>query len=305
MNNTLASERWRYMVLTGLWPKKANFDPAAWMSNFTPDEEPLAQRLLEGFTFFTEDLVKQMFRSAFLNLSTLVVSDKSGYTDAQKQWACFVDSILVVRVTGETPNDTDSGFTFARFARDILMIPEANIVSPAGALEKFLLEGYKGNILFVDDFVGSGNQFCETWFRSYHTKVGLASLNQLSEALGCNVGFFYCPVICTELGRATIQRNCGNRVKIVPAHFFGTQQSTLSMDSSIWREDMRTEGPDFIREASNRAGIPDLNGNVGCYQGFNKLGLALAFSHGYPDATIPLFYHNADGWIPLIRKGTL
>lgn len=304
MNNTLASERWRYMVAAGLWPKKANFDPAAWMSNFSYDEQPIAQRLLEGFTFFSDELVKQMFRSAFLNLSALVVLNKNVYADAKTQWACFVDSMLVVRVTGETPNDTDSGFTFARLARDILMLSEQQIVAPDKALE-LLARGYKGNILFVDDFVGSGNQFCDTWKRLYSTNIGWFSFKQLSESLDCKVRFFYCPVICTELGRVNIQQGCGNMVHIVPAHFFGSQQSALSIDSSIWRDDMRTEGPDFVRTASNRAGIPNLNGNEGCYQGFHKLGLALAFAHGYPDATLPLFYHDANGWKPLIRKGTL
>ncbi|CAE6816072.1 hypothetical protein R69776_05916 [Paraburkholderia nemoris] len=292
------------MVATGLWPKRANFDPTAWMTNFGTDERSLAQRLLEGFTFFSDELVKQMFRSAFLSLSSLVVSDKNDIAVARNEWSQFVDSMIVVRVTGETPNDADSGFAFSRLARDVLMLPEGRIASPETALN-FLAAGGAGNVLFVDDFVGSGNQFGDTWERLYVTSSGPCSFKQLSSQSGCKTRFFYCPVICTDLGRKNIHQRCGSVVQIVPAHFFGSRQSALSTDSSIWRDDMRTEGPEFVRQASKRAGIPDLNGAEGCWQGFHKLGLALAFSHGYPDATLPLFYTNANGWKPLIRKGTL
>src|SRR5947208_14205280 len=39
-------------------------------------------------------------------------------------WRAFVDSVIVTRVTGEIPSDTDSGYTFARKARQLLGIPE-------------------------------------------------------------------------------------------------------------------------------------------------------------------------------------
>ncbi|CAB3865294.1 hypothetical protein LMG26684_02787 [Achromobacter mucicolens] len=303
MDNSLSSERWRYMVATGLWPKKANFDPAAWMTNFSRDEQPLALRLLEGFTFFSDELVKQMFRSAFLNLSAVVVSNKDDYSGARREWSSFVDSMIVVRVTGEIPSDADSGFTFSRFARDFLQLPENRIAPPDAALN-FLIKGGEGNILFVDDFVGSGNQFGDTWDRQYATQAGIASFKSVASMFPA-IRFFYCPVICTDLGRKNINHRCGSKVRIVPSHFFGSRQSAISEDSSIWREDMQTEGPEFVKRVSQRAGIPDLDGQEGCWRGFHKLGLALAFAHGYPDATLPLFYADQHGWKPLIRKGTL
>ncbi|BCQ53755.1 hypothetical protein BLKGLAD_28170 [Burkholderia gladioli pv. gladioli] len=293
------------MVATGLWPKRANFDPVSWMSNFGTGEQPLAQRLLEGFTFFSDELVKQMFRSAFLSLSSRVLSEKDDYPRARDEWTQFVDSMIVVRVTGEIPSDADSGFAFSRLARDVLMLPESRIASPE-AVVNYLAKGGAGNVLFVDDFVGSGNQFSDTWERNYRTESGgLCSFKHISSQPDCKTRFFYCPVICTELGQTNIRQRCGNVVQITPAHFFGSRQSALSADSAIWRDDMRTEGPDFVRQASMRAGIPDLNGAEGCWQGFHKLGLALAFSHGCPDATLPVFYSDANGWKPLIRKGTL
>ena len=303
MTTQLPTDKWRYMVTTGLWPKRGNFDPKSWMSNFQYEEIPLALRLLDGFTFFSDELVKQMFRSAFINISQEIVRDKPSKNSAQTSWVNFVDSLVVVRVTGETPNDADSGYAFSRLARDILMLPEGRIVSPETALDYFM-RGGKGDVLFVDDFVGSGNQFCETWKRRYTTSNGIVSFQEISNAIRNRTKFFYCPVICTDLGKSKINQECPS-VKILPAHYFGSKQCALTADSAIWRDDMKTEGPNFVKEASIRAGIPDLNGQVGCWQGFHKLGLALAFSHGFPDATLPIFYSSDNGWKPLIRKGAL
>jgi hypothetical protein len=47
--------------------------------------------------------------------------------------------------------------------------------------------------------------------------------------------------------------------------------------------------------------MPDENGNnVNDWQGFHRLGLALAFEHGAPDATIAMLRWNANNWQPLI-----
>jgi hypothetical protein len=303
-NKNLPHERWRYLVEIGVWPKRANFDPIGWMSNFPAEESRLALRLLEGFTYFSTELVTQMFRSAFLNISQLIVTNKNSHVLAKNEWASFINSILVVRVTGEIPNDADSGFMFARLAREVLNISEAQIISPQQALEA-LSTGTAYNVLFVDDFVGSGNQFCETWMRQYNNqRYTFTSFKNVVATFPSVSHFYYCPVICTELGKNSISQYCPE-VQIVPAHFYGSKHSALSSDSEIWREDMRTEGPEFVKTASERAQIPDLNGSVGCWQGFHKLGLALAFQHGWPDASLPLFYSTENNWKPLLIKGVV
>ena len=66
---------------------------------------------------------------------------------------------------------------------------------------------------------------------------------------------------------------------------------------------MRAEGQAWIADASRRGGVPDTNGaQPGDWRGFAKLGLALAFEHGVPDATLPLFYWDGPGWEPLMRR---
>jgi len=295
-------EKSSYLRTVQLWPKSGIFSPEEWLSNFCDKDTPFAMRLLDGFTFYSSELVESMFKSSFLNLSQYTIKNKEDFKLASRSWSTFIDNIIVVRVTGEKPNDTDSGYTFSRMARDILNIPQERILSPESALE-YIARGNTCDVVFVDDFVGSGQQFVTLWDRIYKILGNETSFFNIS-CLRTDINFYYCPVICTEYGMNTIYSKCRN-IKISTAHIFGEQQSLLSANSSIWRDDMRTSGPEFLERVSITAGIPDKDGDVGCWRGFHKLGLALAFEHGCPDATVPLFYHSSKTWKPLIKRGTL
>jgi len=297
-----SKEKWNFFTTISIWPKRIHFDPYGWISNFSDDEKKYALRLLDGFTYFSADLVNQMFRSTYLNMSQYVIKNKYDFKMAQQEWSDFISNIIIVRVEGEIPSDADSGFHFARLARDILGIDEINLVTPEKALS-LIKCGRSVNVVFVDDFVGSGNQFVETWFRNYDPSGSEnLSFNSVAKEIDAGIDFFYIPIICTEIGKERINNFCP-LVKIIPAHFYGQQQSALSHNSSIWRDDLKDIGPSFIHQVSERAGIPFLNGKVGCRTGFNSLGLSLAFSHGWPDATLPIYYFNDNGWKPLLKKG--
>ena len=295
------TENWRFFVNTQLWPRSTRFDPQGWLQNFTAEEMPFAVRLLEGFTYFSAELVEAMFLGAFQNVSQLVVPNKENYFSASSQWSRFIDSLVVVRVEGRRSSDADSGYIFTRYARDVLGIDESQILSPSQALER-LRQSPKGNVVFVDDFVGSGEQFEDTWVKVHELSgYSYASFQSTVAAIGSNtVGFYYCPLIATETGRNHIRSVCP-LVRIFPAHVLLESYSALSPQSVIWRQDMRESGPQFIQRVSDRAGIPDLDGGEGCWRGYRKLGLALAFSHGWPDAILPIFTLDDGKWKPLLK----
>ncbi len=296
------AENWKFFVNAQLWPRAARFDPRGWLENFNAGDQKYAIRLLEGFTYFSSELVEALFRGAFQNLSQLVVQNKDNYFSASAQWTQFVESAIVVRVEGNHSSEADSAFIFTRMAREIVGIQEKQILSPAKALER-LRATPRGNVIFVDDFVGSGEQFENTWAK-IHSLSGytVASFKSLVATIGSqSVGFYYCPLVCTEIGRQHIARNCP-LVKVLPAHMLPDTYSALTGKSVIWRDDMKVAGPDFVERASANAGIPFRDGQEGCWKGYRKLGLALAFAHGWPDAVLPIFTHQQNGWKPLLKK---
>lgn len=282
-----------YFVDVHLWPIKTRLNPERWLSNFTEDELDHAVHLLNGFMYFCNALTEQLFVSAFQRLS-MVGTFGGSIRRARTSWASFVDSVLVTRVTGEDPRDTDSGYIFERMARQKLRIDESRILPPSEALERLLIKR-TGRIVFVDDFVGSGNQFKDTWKREYDLDGRSISYKRAAASLP-GIEFTYCPLVATEYGLRQIREICPE-VLVAPAHVLPERYSTLVADSIIWPPHLADSGPDFVRDVSARAGIP---GNS--WKGFHGLGLALAFEHCVPDATLPIFYWTKNDWRPLLER---
>jgi len=289
-----------YFVDVQLWPLKADLNPQAWLENFISAELPHATQLLNAFLYFSERMVDEMFVAAFQALSHAVTDPSAPFLAVQNAWRAFVDAALFTHVTGEVPSTTDSGFAFARRARQLLQIPEERILTPRDVLMA-LLAGPPRPVVFVDDFVGSGNQFIETWERITSVSHTLSlSFKTIAESRRGD-RFFYCPAFCTEHGLSEIKRRCPP-VVVSAAHVLPARYSVLAHDSLIWPPDLLPSATDFVRVASLRAGIPDANGGVDDWRGYHQLGLALAFGRSIPDATIPLFYWERNGWKPLMPR---
>lgn len=295
VNREFVLRKAAYFRDVGLWPRTEVLDPQGWLSNFTEEEMPLAIHLLNAFQFFSEDLTDSLFVAAFQGLSTEV--SRRGRSAGRAAWSSLVDRAIVTPVEGERPNPTDSGYAFARRARRLLDIPEARILRPAQALGQLISAATP--IIFVDDFVGSGNQFIETWARPYGHDVAAQAVSFKSVAQIRGGDFYYCPLICTEYGAERIRATCPE-VHLMPAYVISARDGALHAESRLWPRELLPLARQFIESASQRAGIPPA-GTSG-WQGFHALGLALGFAHSVPDATLPLFYWEAQGWRPLIRR---
>jgi hypothetical protein len=286
-----------YFVDVQLWPLLKELDAHRWLSNFTDSELDHAVHLLNGFMYFSSRLLDQLFISAVQSLSASFYSFGDSFLAFQSTWRQFVDSVIVTYVTGEIPNPSDSGYAFARRARQLLGINEDRIMAPDEAVRHLVQQA--GPIIFVDDFVGSGNQFVETWRRQVPLSGSTSSFERITAVRGAE--FYYCPLACTEYGFDRIRRDCP-AVRLHPAHLLSARYSALDPNSIIWPNHLRGTATDFLQAASARAGIPDTNGNVDDWRGFHKLGLAIAMGDSVPDATLPIFYWERNGWIPLIRR---
>ena len=276
-----------YFSSIGIWPNKTVLDPVRWLDNFSNDEIEHALYLLNAFMYFAPTLVDQIFSSAIRTIGRLM---------SKNQWKVFLDSVLVTLVTGEKPNVTDSGHLFARRARQ-LGIPEERITSPEHACTQ-IQRGFDGAVVFVDDLVGSGNQFIETWRRPYRTQYeSFMALAHVSRAT-----FYYCPAFCTQLGLEQIKLACPE-VTVTPGVFIPDNYGALAPDSVVWPTRLKSTAEQFLRSASRRAGIPDTGGTEpDDWRGFASLGLTIAFENSVPDATLPIIYWECNGWRPLMRR---
>lgn len=288
----------RYFVDVQLWPTTPEIDPKGWLANFESEEMEYAVTLLNAFSFLNETLTDELFRSAVHSLSAITSNSPTTFSEAQSAWRTFMSKLVVTYVEGEVPNPTDSGYTFARKARQVLSLDEGRqIFHPWDALYAALADPTRA-VLFVDDFVGSGNQMIDTWDRQYTLPGG--TTGSFSDLQRFRPGrFFYCPLVCTAYGAGRIRRHCP-ALELHPAHELDDRDSVSHPDSTLWPDNLKSNARDFLYHVSERAGIVD-SYEYG-WEGFHKLGLALAFKHSVPDATLPLYFWEGEGWRPLVRK---
>jgi hypothetical protein len=288
-----------YFTRVHLWPLRSSLDPEAWLRNFTPAEQDHAVHLLNAFMYFHHNLVHEMFASAIQSLSRKVLAPQTSLITAQYGWSQFLSSALIVPVSGEIGNPSDSGYAFARIARQHVGFLEDQIVSAIDALS--MLAAGPRPVIFVDDFAGTGNQFINTWERLIRS--GLGAETSFSAIAGIRgMRFFYCPVLCTQKAFNEIELMCP-AVTLQPAHILTDRYSAVSPDSAIWPSHLKDSAFDFLNAASLRAGIPDTDGaSPDDWQGYEKQGLVLALHETIPDSTLCMLRWNKNSWNPLMVK---
>jgi hypothetical protein len=274
-----------------VWPSSTALNWRGWLSNFQVPELRFARSLLEAFCYFGPPQTEALLRSAFHSISREVVAGATTEDFARKVWQNFLSEVIVTFVEGERPSPTDSGYAFARRARDLLGVPEDRVLFPDRALE-LVLANPMLPLVFVDDVTCSGQQFEKTWSRPR------SHLGGQSFASSAANNVWYVPLIATWKGIQHIESRF-QTVRLRPAHRVVEEYSAFSDKSIIWPDGSHSEARAFVEAASQRAG------NFGADAwGFHGLGLSIAVNDSIPDCSLPLYYSTDNGWIPLMRRAS-
>lgn len=298
-NEKFAMECCDKLLALQAWPfSKINVD--SWLSNFEDPDRVYALHMVSQFIYVNDQLVDAQFLSAFQNISNVVLAEWKAFPEAKHIWNDFLNSCLIVPVQGEEPSPADSGYTFARKARQILRISEGQLVELDGAIEA-VLSGHGLPVVFVDDFVGSGEQFTKTLTRRSRRAGIVGQSIQSAVRANPNSQIFYCNVAMTTKGRDRIQRDFPEIV-LSSGNILGSEYSWTSIDGSMWPVEQRSNGISMIEKYSKRLGYADDNGSQSDWRGFHCLGLGLAFEHSTPDASLPIFFSERNNWSPLVTR---
>jgi hypothetical protein len=289
------SERATFFQTVHAWPLSEELNFAGWLQNFSEGKDrKIACHILNFFTYFPERMVDQMMRVAVGKLGNYLSLHFSDWKHSDFKTRCLYSFI-----PGETQNPTDSGHLFTRKLRDALGIPEEFIINYS-RIPEVLAETIKPTpIIFVDDFVGSGEQCHCAWnINKLHGKT----LKEISDDSGHK--FIYAPLIVNELGFNRIKKKCPSLI-LSTAHILGSEYNLFNPNCICWNNDLdlHRAGVELILRKSYELGIPFTGGRVTCDgKGFLEQGLALSFSHGTPDAVPSFFYWCHENWTPLIQK---
>jgi len=209
-------------------------------------------------------------------------------------------SAVFTGVEGEDPKPTDSGNLFCRWARDELGIPDEKFVAPNIALDA---AAQGGSVVFLDDFIGSGDQFTRTWTRPYR---GTFPVTFEEAAATKPFVALYVALVAMKQGLESINQAAPS-VAISVAHVLSEQSTIRGLLShpSFPDADLPARISAFLTKYTPRLRPSNFMNNEKSWAtyGYKDGGLMLAFEHSVPDATLPIFWCTGDAdWVPLVKR---
>lgn len=275
-----------------MWPGEPKIRPRAWIENFDKSDQSIAAFLLDKFTFYnrqlTDELLKASFHSIGDGLPKGPQAPNSSDLINSLGTACFT------LVTGENPNPTDSGYVFCRTARQLLRIPEENILN----LEDAIKHAHAGNsVIFLDDFIGSGDQFLKTWNRIYG-RTAPTSFSRIHKKNSFTA--IYISLVSTDFGLVNIRREAPE-VAVCVTHTLGDKYNIRNMGLEPRKQSLINS---FLKKYSKRLTPNEDYMQSDEYKtyGYKSRGLLFGFEHSIPDATLPIFWSPGTNWEPLIER---
>lgn len=291
-------ERCDLLRRAGLWPSESHLRPREWLHNFDEADRTVAASLLENFQFYNQRMTDRLLLASYYGLADEGVRAKLIPTHSELDRV--LQTAVFCPVEGENPNVTDSGNVMCRKARQLLGIPADRIRPTAAALDAAIAGA---PVIFVDDFIGSGDQFIKTWTRAYRTDspTSFAETKAISPFVA-----IYVAMVATEDGIQTIRLKAPDVVLSV-AHSLGADATLHGLRS----------GPAHpIHDLQQAQGLfldkyaPSLSPQEHYMQstrykrlGFKSKALLFAFEHCVPDATLPIFWSpGPSSWRPLVER---
>ncbi|MFS2164636.1 hypothetical protein [Variovorax sp. Varisp62] len=286
-------EKCNVFKAAGLWLPEPAMRPRAWIKNFEEDDQKIAAFLLDKFTFYNKSLTQKLLIASYDSLGDGM--PKGGDSEVASVIKSL-DSAILTPVNGERPNPADSGNLLCRMARQSLKLDDAiHILNTEKAIEH---ASKGGTVLFIDDFVGSGDQFLSTWKTPNKQGVSFQIL-----AAKKTFTAIYVTLIATDFGMKKIYGDAPE-VLVCTAHVL-EKKSTIEgvMEDS---PEMKIFIHSFLDKYSQRL-TPRENyiANNPSYlmYGYKKRGLLFGFEHSMPDATLPIFWSpGKNNWEPLIER---
>lgn len=279
-----------------VFPVANNFNYEGWLRNFKNlDELYLASVILGFFNYYSKEMVNKLLYDAVGKVGIFLSSQRKNWHHDH-----FKTNTFYSFIPGERESITDSGFIFSKKVRDELHIPEDHLIDFFKIPNLLANIGKAINIIFVDDFIGSGCQcidaMTEDRFKNGHPLYDII-------AKGPHL-FAYAPIIANKSGVERIRCKCP-LLYLAPAHILGNEYNLFNPTCICWENDdeLFHAGTKLIIEKSLQLGIPNTDGaDTRDTKGFGGQGLAIAFEHGVPDAVPAFFYFNEKNWTPLVKR---
>jgi len=261
----------------------------AWKRNFvSPEEKYLSACLLDSLIYRserqTESLAHQLFQRVLPDLAMSGDLPQGNIRDWRKSLSSDAKDLgirLVPVIDMDRHSPTKSAPPISRLIRMNVPVDEKWFVWPGQSVEP--VDGCAPLLVFVDDFLGSGDQFGEV----YKSIMG----DQTERPLAV-----YAPLVAYRKGADDLRKQFPE-LRIVAAEWLEESHRIFSPESKFFDDGQNSPEAaeafylQFIRSKDWKEGhlrfMP---------LGFKDCGLSYAFDHGSPDATLPIFWDEQNGF---------
>ncbi len=284
-------ERCHDLIAYGLWSGIEPHRLDAWVGNFRTEEERyFAARVLDNLIYRSDKqtaaLMRQLYTRTIPDMRRLHNLDSAlGEIYASLQGNVDPGIRLVPVIPPHAP-PTKSGTIIARMLRRLVGFNDDWIVNPNEVIDNIT---NVTTFIFIDDFLGTGQQFTE-----------FIEDSALEGALGLGC-FLYTPLVAHEEGIDNVRDEHPSlfvdTVELLNDHHalfheeagcFPDEQNSCDTAREFYYNLLANRGIDI--EGPNR-------------RGFGHFELAYAFQHAAPDNSLPiLWWDKSADWKPLFDR---
>ncbi len=262
-----------------------------WSQQFnTSEERYLAAHLLDAFFYRTDKMNDAVYEHIF-NIKLPFELNRFGLFEYEsietfkkalsiernaKLKICSIDTRVG---TGKSSSSYVRGFKKKNSIQQSYLINASQLSNLTSQIDI---------VIFIDDMVGTGKQFCK-----FYDDFEVDKLSDFK--------LLYIPLIAHSSGVKQIQEHCGN-VLISPVEIVNQEHNFfLENEQNLWLKDkanLASDAEDFYRALLKKKNIF----NKEYYLGKGKFGLTVFFADSTPNNSLNIFSTDANGWIPLVAR---
>lgn len=289
-----------------MWQNKLLWeDVEVWLASFRKGtkgdtaDKLHALFLLSNFTYFNSSLMRELLRALFRDLIQYRIVERIRQEHGNvSTWASIAPeyerALNRVRFIG-IGNPSESGTHLLYYFRQENRLPKKLFVHPyelfEGPLASPRLIGGVDQIVFLDDFCGSGTQ------ATRYSKHILARIRELNKI----VTLSYFPLFGVISGIDKVRKR--TKFDVVEALCeLDSSFRSLEDSSRYFRERLEGISIDHARDMCSHYGA-ELEPSAPL--GFGDSQLLLGFAHNIPDNTLPIFWSDGSeklAWAPIFPR---
>jgi hypothetical protein len=236
-----------------------------WLDQFRPEDRDLAARVLDAVTFLRQQDIEDAYRFAFNQLPgwNILPASRAG------RW----------RILPFSDSAGTSGDSMLHAARTALGM------SGRAYNELFIHRsdtyraglGRGDNLVFVDDFTGTGDQLCNAW------QTGL------SELVPDGVVAYFVVAVCGPMAMRRISTE--TQLNVIAKSALTQSDDIFATACTHFSVADKARILSYCRKAKKRQPM-----------GYGNCGFLIVFCHKAPNNTIPILHASSRSWTPIFPR---